>query len=288
MGGAGHLTDMACAQNIAKLLSRIDACHTASVPGGRLRLVAGGRLLGFVRPDFAETLAAVCGEVSVQPGRAVLAEAALPRLNAIAAAAGIARRNEDFDVRETPDGPPLAVLDRGALPSFGVIGVGAHLNGLVERPDGWHVWVGKRAADKKLDPGKLDNLVAGGVPAGLTPMQTLIKEAAEEAALPEELAAQARDVGRFAYNMERPEGLRRDVVFAYDLILPETFRPAPTDGEVESFELWPLARALEEVMETENFKFNVNLVLIDLFIRFGLIAGQDAAILRQALQGPRP
>ncbi len=249
---------------------------------------AGAHHLGYVRPEFAAKLATVSADITLAPGRVNLAQAALARLNDIAAAAGAPHRAEDFDVRETADGPALAILDRGALPSFGVIGVGVHLNGLVQRPDGWHLWVGKRAADKKLDPGKLDNLVAGGVPAGLTPLQTLIKEAAEEAALPEQLAAQSRQVGRFAYNMERPEGLRRDVVFAYDLILPETFRPAPTDGEVESFELWPLARALDEVTETQNFKFNVNLVLIDLFIRFGLIAGEDAVTLRHALQRPIP
>jgi len=283
MGGAGHLTDMARTQNIAKLLSQIEACHTATLPGNRLTFHAGPHHLGYVQPEFAATLASVCHDITLAPGRLNLAPNALPRLNEIAAAAGAPRRAENFDVRETADGPPLAILDRGALPSFGVIGVGVHLNGLVERPDGWHLWIGKRAADKKLDPGKLDNLVAGGVPAGYTPLQTLIKEAAEEAALPDSLASQSRQVGRFAYNMERPEGLRRDVVFAYDLILPETFRPTPTDGEVESFELWPLARALDEVTETQNFKFNVNLVLIDLFIRFGLVQGEDARILRQAL-----
>ena len=179
--------------------------------------------------------------------------------------------------------PVLAVLDRGALPDFGVIGVGVHLNGLVRRLDGWHLWVGKRSADKKLDPGKLDNLVGGGVAAGQTPFETLLKEAAEEAALPEELAAAATLQGQISYNMERPEGLRRDVLYVYDLILPEDFEPHPADGEVEHFELWPLPRVFEAVRDTDAFKFNVNLVLIDLFIRFGLVQGEDAAMLRQAL-----
>jgi thiamine pyrophosphokinase len=142
--------------------------------------------------------------------------------------------------------------------------------------------VAKRAADKKLDPGKLDNLVAGGVPAGLSPFQTLLKEAAEEAALPADLARQAVPVGRFAYNMERPEGLRRDVIFAYDLELPENFVPVPTDGEVEEFSLWSLPRVLEAVRDTEAFKFNVNLVLIDFLLRFGL-AADPAGALRGAL-----
>ncbi len=282
------MTDMACAQNIAKLLSHIAACHTATLPGARLPFFVGARQVGFLEPDFARRLAGATPEIVADRRRVVLAPAAAGRLNEIAAQAGIAARGEDFDVRESPESEVLAVLDRGALPAFGVIGVGAHLNGLVERADGLHLWVGKRAADKKLDPGKLDHLVAGGVPAGLTPAETLVKEAAEEAGLPEALAAQARQVGRFAYNMERAEGLRRDVIFAFDLVLPEHFAPVPVDGEVECFELWPIERAYAEVAGTQNFKFNVNLVLIDLFIRRGLIIGDDAMTLRRALQGDLP
>ena len=97
------------------------------------------------------------------------------------------------------------------------------------------------------------------------------------------MAATAKQVARFAYNMERPEGLRRDVIYAYDLELPESFTPVPADGEVESFALWPLDRILQTVSETDDFKFNVNLVLIDLLIRFGLIEGDAAAQLRAAL-----
>jgi len=276
---------MACTSQIAKLLSHIQACHTATLPGSRLPFLLGAHHVGYVLPGFSKTLAGVSKAIKLEPGGVVLAAEAAGELNDIAHAAGIASRGEDFDVKETAEGPPLAILDRGGLPAFGVIGVGVHLNGLVQRRDGWHLWVGKRAADKKLDPGKLDHLVAGGIPAGLTPMQTLIKEAAEEAALPAALAAQAQQVGRFAYSMERPEGLRRDVVFAYDLVLPETFTPTPTDGEVEHFELWKLDRVFEAAATTDHFKFNVNLVLIDLFIRFGLIAGQDATQLRDALEG---
>jgi 8-oxo-dGTP pyrophosphatase MutT (NUDIX family) len=257
------------------------ACRTATLPGERLIFCAGDVHIGYVTPAFAERLRAVSAHITVSD-RVMLAPAALPRLNEIAKAAGARVRNEDFDVRETVDGPVLAVLDRGALPLFGVIGVGVHLNGFVRRPDGVHLWVAKRAADKKLDPGKLDHLVAGGVPAGYSPFETLLKEAGEEAALPAALAARAVQVGRFAYNMERPEGLRRDVVFAYDLELPEDFVPAPADGEVEGFALWPLPRVLEAVRETEDFKFNVSLVLIDFLLRFGVVLDQ-AGVLRQAL-----
>jgi len=239
--------------------------------------------VGYVRPALADRLLALSPDVSRTQSGLVLAPDAVGTLNALAMAAGLRTRNENFDVRAVVDGPVLAVLDRGALPDFGVIGVGVHLNGLVRREDGLHLWVAKRAADKKLDPGKFDNLVAGGVPVGLTPFETLMKEAEEEAALPTALSAQARRAGRFSYNMERPEGLRRDVVYAYDLDLPESFVPQPADGEVESFSLWPLARVFEAVGDGDDFKFNVNLVLIDLFIRQGFLTGADAGRLRAAL-----
>ncbi len=237
--------------------------------------------MGYVRPALARRL----DGVAVEGGRVALAAAAAGRLNEMAQAAGVIFRGEDFDVRALVDGPVLGVLDRGALPAFGVIGVGVHLNGLVRRADGWWLWVARRAADKKLDPGKLDHLVAGGVPAGLRPWETLVKEAAEEAGLPASLVGQAVEVGRFGYALERAEGLRRDFLYAYDLVLPEDFVPVAADGEVAGFELWPLERVCEVVSAGEEFKFNVNLVLVDLFIRYGLVVGEDAAVLRRALAG---
>jgi hypothetical protein len=80
--------------------------------------------------------------------------------------------------------------------------------------------------------------------------------------------------------MARAEGLRRDLLHCYDLDLPEDFAPSATDGEVASFELWPIGRVLQTVRDTDDFKFNVNLVLIDLFLRRGLIADAEAAPLR--------
>jgi 8-oxo-dGTP pyrophosphatase MutT (NUDIX family) len=279
---------MASDARLAKLLGHIAACHTAVLPGARLPFYAGPNHLGFLLPTLAARLATLSPAISVLPDRVSLEETALPELNALARAAGLRTRGEDFDVRATPDGPALTVLDRGALPDFGVIGVGVHLNGLVASPDGPRLWVAKRAAHKKLDPGKLDHLVAGGVPAGLTPWDTLLKEAEEEAALPPALAAQARPTARFAYNMERPEGLRRDIVHAYDLPLAAAFTPQPADGEVESFALWPLSRVADILATTDDFKFNVALVLIDLLCRHGLFPPAHTATLRAALDRNAP
>jgi len=180
----------------------------------------------------------------------------------------------------------LATLDRGALPAFGVMSQGVHMNGLVRRADGLHVWVGIRARAKAVAPGQLDNLVAGGIPAGLTPAETLVKEAGEEASLPPELAATARFVGRVSYILLNNEGLRRDVLHCYDLDVPEDVIPKPNDDEVERFELWPAQRLLEAVADSDDIKFNVNLTLIDLFLREGLLTDPDGSLRAGLDQGP--
>jgi 8-oxo-dGTP pyrophosphatase MutT (NUDIX family) len=272
------------AANDSGFLRHVRACNNARLPGDRLPFRIGAAPIGWVAPAFGRALAAL-PSIEVSPDGVTLGEpAALPAIARKMAENGYYRwRREEFDVRSSPSGPVLARIDRGAIPSFGIQATGVHMNGLVRRADGLHVWVARRAWDKLLDPGKLDHIVAGGVPAGLTPLETLVKEAGEEAAIAPRLAAQAREVAQFSYAMERPEGLRRDHLHCFDLALPEEFVPHAADGEVESFELWPLQRVAQTVRATDDFKFNVNLVLIDLLIREDFIAGAEATALRAAL-----
>ena len=246
----------------------VAACNNATLPGGRLGFYVAGHQVGWIARGLLRALnslgaATTDSRVSIEPDR-------LQDIARRLADAGQFRwRDEVFDVRATAEGQVLAALDRGALPLFGVRAIGVHLNGLVRRSDGLWLWVARRSADKLLDPGKLDHVVAGGVPAGFTPMATLTKEAKEEAGLGPDLLDGAEHVGSVAYAMERPEGLRRDLLHCYDLYLPASFIPKPCDGEVEAFELWPLSAVYDRVRDTDDFKFNVNLVLIDLFRRLG-------------------
>lgn len=260
------------------LMRHIDACNNAILPGARLPVRVVGETVGWVLPDVARQAGGAGAELEIPPDR-------LQTVARTLADAGACRwRDEAFDVRARPDGRVLGQIDRGALPALGIQATGVHVNGLV----GDRLWVAHRALDKALDPGKLDHVVAGGIPAGHTPEQTLVKEAAEEAAIPADLARQARPVGSIAYAMERHEGLRRDLLHCYDLELPAAFEPHPQDGEVSHFELWPLDRALETVRRTDRFKFNVALVLIDLFLRRDMLPAAEAALLRAALGGTTP
>jgi len=272
------------------LLGRIAALNNVVLPGGRVAFLIGAEQVGWLKPDLAAAVAA-CDGVQAGPAGLVLDDAALlPGMARALAQRGLMRwRGEAFDVRATPDGPALTTIDRGALPAFGIEAQGIHLDGLVRRPgttptDGLHVWIARRAATKALDPGKLDHIVAGGIPAGLGPLETLVKEAAEEAAMPEALARGAVATGTVRYAMERPEGLRRDLLHCYEVELPEEFTPQPRDGEVESFALWPLTRLAEALRDGAAFKFNVVAVQAALLLRHGVFTQAEAARLATVLR----
>jgi 8-oxo-dGTP pyrophosphatase MutT (NUDIX family) len=184
-------------------------------------------------------------------------------------------RYEYFAVAASWGATPHFKLDRGAVPFFGVRAYGVHLNGLVRDDAGPKLWIGRRSPKKAVAPNKLDNLVAGGIgfPHGL--VETLIKECEEEANLPEALAAKSRPVGAVSYRMEVKHGLRDDVLFCYDLDCPRDFTPKNNDGELVSFALRDAAEAIAIARDGDDFKFNVNLVLIDFGLRHGLITPDE-------------
>ncbi|GAN95983.1 thiamin pyrophosphokinase [Komagataeibacter europaeus NBRC 3261] len=274
-------------RNLDGFFRHIAACNTAVLPGGRLEFRLGAQPAGWVQPDLLPVL---LRHGMTHAGNSVTLDdsARLEQIGEAMAREGVYRSHHElFDVWTDMDQPPVARIDRGALPLFGLMAAGVHLNGLVRRPDGLYLWIARRSMTKRLDPGKLDHLVAGGIPAGHTAAQALIKEAGEEASLPPELVARARPTADIRYALDRPEGLRRDVLHCFELELPPDFVPTPADGEVEEFRLIPLQEAYVLVRDTDEFKFNVNLVLIDLFLRTGMIdpATPEGQRLRRGLTG---
>jgi len=176
-----------------------------------------------------------------------------------------------YPVTHSWGGPAPLLMERAAVPYFGIRGFGVHLNGFVRGRNGLRMWVARRSSSKPTSPGKLDQLVAGGQPAGIGLKRNLVKECAEEAGIPASLADQATAVGAVTYALGTPVGFRPDVLFTFDLELPVEFLPVNTDGEVAEFYLWPMGRVLEVLRDTERFKFNCALVAIDFAIRHGFI-----------------
>lgn len=272
-------------------LDHIRRCNSYDPDRFRPFLIAG-EAVGAVRHDVAERMRGLAPELIVTAeavrlddrlGDAAARGAALDALHPRLVEAGLAPppKGERYAIRRRWSAPALGYLDRRLAALFGVTAYGVHLNGLVRTADGPALWIGRRAPDKEVAPDKLDNMVAGGQPHDLSLIDNLVKECAEEADLPESLARRARPVGALNYAMaveeggSRPGGLRRDVLFCYDLEVPADIVPRNTDGELVGFTLMPVAEVAARVRDTDDFKFNVNLVLIDFLIRLGHLSPDD-------------
>ena len=178
---------------------------------------------------------------------------------------------ERYPVTSSGRETAIATIDRAAAPYFGLRAYGQHLNGFVRSSDGIKLWIARRSADRRVYPNKLDNMVAGGLPHDLSLAENLCKECMEEASVPAALAAGAVAVGALSYRGETPAGLKSDTLYCYDLELSADFRPCNNDGEVAEFMLLPVEEVLGLVRDSDEFKLNCNLVLIDFFIRHGIL-----------------
>jgi len=246
-------------------------------------LIVDGRPIGAVRQDRVPLLldqgdafvSAASGALSFSPGletpdaRTAAVATVVERLAADGAIPAL--RGEIYPAKRRFGDAADFLIDRAAVPFFGLPAWGVHLNGYTYRRGTLHLWIGERAMDRPTFPGMLDNMVAGGQPVGLGLMENLVKECAEEADVPVDLANQARSVGAITYTSQAPEGLKPDVLFCYDLELSESFVPRNTDGEIAAFHLWPVEQVAETVATTQRFKYNCNLVIIDFLIRHGVI-----------------
>ncbi|EPS72290.1 hypothetical protein M569_02467, partial [Genlisea aurea] len=189
-------------------------------------------------------------------------------------------RNELYPVAPSFGGPEYLSLERAAAPYFGIKAYGVHMNGYVERGDEKLLWVGKRSNVKPTYPGKLDHLVAGGLPRGISCGENLVKECEEEAGIPPSISRRAIAVGAVSYVDIEGYRLKRDVLFCYDLKLPQDFTPTNEDGEVESFKLIPVTQVANIIRSTEYFKPNCSLVIIDFLFRHGYIKPEDPDYLK--------
>ena len=283
-------------------MSFVDRLRDCSVfdRSAYIQFVVDGRDVGLVRPEFAAYLAEFGDTFEVSADEVHLATGlagAAARTRAVdkalrqLAARGLIHgwRDEPYSVAVGLGQPLLFLMERAAIPKFGIWASGVHVNGFVRDRGALFMWIGRRSPDKQTAPNKLDQLIAGGRPADLTIAETVLKEGKEEANVDRALAARAVPVGAISYCTERREGLRRDILYVFDLELPRDFVPVNHDGEIAEFQLWPIRRVLETVRDSDDFKFNCSLVVIDFLIRQGLLAPDDEPdylTLVRGLRGP--
>lgn len=263
------------------LLRHIQACNTANIKN-YIPLRFAEQIIGQIRPAFAKHLKQWPDTFRVD-GDSVelrLQDLSFAERN-IRMACVLGELDEQGHISHlhgeqyeaTPDrrGEGVVLIDRAAAAYFGIRAFGQHVNGFVRDGGQIKMWLGRRALDRIIYPGKLDQIAAGGLPYELSLEDNLAKECYEEAGIPPEIVQQSSYVGKVTYTAESEKGYKPDTLYCYDLELPADFSPLCTDGEVDSFELLPIEEVMVLVSETDEFKLNCNLVIIDFLIRHGYI-----------------
>ncbi|KAI0315284.1 NUDIX hydrolase domain-like protein [Amylostereum chailletii] len=175
---------------------------------------------------------------------------------------------------ENPNPNYVLSIERAASALFGVVTYGIHMTVYEEEDGEVRIWVPRRAATKQTWPGYLDNSIAGGIPARMSPRCSMVKESAEEGSLSETLVGQhSKAVGAVSYFYQTKNGwLQPEVEFVYDMRVPGSahVKLSPGDNEVEAFKLMPLQEVIQH-MHAGEFKPNCAVVLIDFLIRHGYI-----------------
>ena len=189
-------------------------------------------------------------------------------------------RNELYPVYG-PQRQLLFSMERSASALFGIVTYGVHVTAYTQTADGMKLWTPRRAPTKQTYPNMMDNTVAGGLSTGERPFECLVRESMEEASLPEDVVKKAQACGTMTYFYVRDERAGGEVglcqpecQYVYDLELPADVVPRPGDNEAVDFQLL----TVEEVrlaMAAGRFKPNCALLLVDFFVRHGIITAEN-------------
>ncbi len=257
----------------ARLPFVVGGCHVGSVARVHLTALRAWPAWLAVTDDAVELIAAD-------------REAALAAINATLREAGLVRgwRDEAFAIVDPASGRRLATTERAASRFWGTLTQGAHATGYVADGRGrpTHLWIARRSAAKATDPGLFDNLVGGGVPAGQTPFEALVREGWEEAGLQPVLMRRARPGRVLRLQRDIPEGLQLEDLHGYDLPLPPGQAPANQDGEVAGFQCLPVDEALA-LAAGSAMTVDAALVTLDFALRHDLLPATEVPALAAAL-----
>ena len=268
------------------------ALALAAPEGDYVALRIGGHTVGWLDPTRAARLSAFASVFDRADGEIRLAArlsdcatrtAAVEDVTRVLAGEGLlsAWRDERYAVAVEFGAPPLVDIERAAARYFGIRTYAVHINGLVRGGGGLRMWLARRSPTKAIDPGLLDNLVGGGIATGYGVLETLRKEAWEEAGIPADVAARARPQGSIDICRPQPQGLQRETVFVYDLELDADFRPANQDGEAVEHRQLTMAEAAELIADNGDgaVTADASLVILDCLLRHGAL-GPDSPGLR--------
>ncbi len=189
-------------------------------------------------------------------------------------------RDERYAVGPSFDLPPWFLLERAAARYFGIHSWAVHGNGLVRDGSELRMWFARRSPTKAIDPGMLDNLVGGGVPAGMGLRDAFVKEAWEEAGMRDAVARAATEAATLPIVRDTDGGLFRETIVVFDIALHHDHIPANQDGEAVEHRCVPLAEAARLIALTDGpdqVTPEASLVVLDALVRHGAMDPQGAA-----------
>ncbi|KAF5496218.1 Uncharacterized protein CGCF413_v008736 [Colletotrichum fructicola] len=241
-----------------------DTTRYAEIGGSLYTLICGDGegdvSLGYVLPEVVEKLAeapaSVRGEISIDTAKRTISAFQAPTLGARSKLAAdlfdFWRKRDAFPIlRGWRDelwpvygrkGELLIDMERSASGLFGVMSHDIK------------IWVPRRSPTKSTFPGMLDNTVAGGLMTGEDPFECVIREADEEANLPDQLVrSRTKHVGGVTY-----------------IYITEAEAGQPKDGEVAEFHLCTVEEVQHSLARGE-WKPNCALVMLEFFIRHGIL-----------------
>ncbi|MBP6563449.1 MAG: NUDIX domain-containing protein [Neisseriaceae bacterium] len=185
-------------------------------------------------------------------------------------------RNEFFLVQDPQTQAPLFPLERSAFRPLGLLSQAVHINGLTLIDDVPHFWIGTRSPFKAVDPNKLDNLVGGGVSAGETIPEAMMREGWEEAGMCEADLSHLEQKSRCLSLRAVSRGLHREYLHIFDCWLSPEATPQNQDGEVAEFNLMTPAEVASAIIN-QRFMNDATLATLDCLLRLGYIS-QDHAL----------
>ncbi len=247
-------------------------------PAGFVPWRADGEIVGWVLPETARALGDFPGvfrssgaALTLRPRGRAARSAALERVARELARRGLVTgwRDERYAVGSPAGRGPLFDLERSAMRRLGLHMRAAQLNAFVRSQGALRMWVARRSPTKPIDPDRLDNLVGGGIAAGMDARGTLVKECWEEAGISLALAGRATPAGRLHIRHAVAEGLHDEALMVFDLELGGGFVPANRDGEVSEFMLLEVPELVARLGAGE-FTVDAGSVAIDWLERHGL------------------
>lgn len=139
---------------------------------------------------------------------------------------------------------PLLAVERAGFRFLGMRSHAVHINGFT--PEG-RLWCGRRALTKPTDPGMLDNVTAGGLPAGESPRGCALRELQEEAGAVLSDPTTLHDAGLVRTARMDAGGWHDETLLVYNWACAEGWMPANQDGEVAEFVCLSAAKTLAQV-----------------------------------------